>query len=41
MPITNKLLAALPRKDHQRLSAGLERVTLTFGEILYEPVTPF
>jgi CRP-like cAMP-binding protein len=41
MPIPNKLLAALPRKDYQRLSTGLERVTLTFGEILYEPVTPF
>ncbi len=37
MPIENKLLAALPRKDYQRLLTGLEPVTLTFGEILYEP----
>ncbi len=36
-PIANSLLAALPGKDYQRLLAGLEPVTLTFGEILYEP----
>ena len=35
--IENSLLAALPRKDYRRLLAGLQQVTLTFGEILYEP----
>ena len=33
--IENSLLAAVPRKEYQRLLAGLEPVTLTFGEILY------
>ncbi|HWH48391.1 MAG TPA: Crp/Fnr family transcriptional regulator [Burkholderiales bacterium] len=36
LPIENSLLAALPRKEYQRLLAGLEPVTLTFGEILYD-----
>ncbi len=35
--IENSLLAAVPRKDYRRLLAGLEPVTLTFGEVLYEP----
>ena len=35
--IENSLLAALPRKEHQRLLARLEPVKLTFGEVLYEP----
>jgi CRP-like cAMP-binding protein len=35
--IENSLLAAIPRKEHRRLAAGLEPVTLTFGEVLYEP----
>ena len=35
--IENSLLAALPRKAYQHLLAGLESVTLTFGEVLYEP----
>lgn len=35
--IGNSLLAALPRMEYQRLAAGLEPVTLTFGEVLYEP----
>lgn len=33
----NRLLAALPRRDHQRLARYLEPVALTFGEVLYEP----
>ncbi len=36
-PIANRVLAALPRGDYQRLSAKLEPVTLAFGEVLYEP----
>jgi PAS domain S-box-containing protein len=38
--IANKLLAALPRKDYQKLVGGFEEVTLTYGEILYEPGDP-
>ncbi len=37
MTHANTLLAALPRKDYQRMLSGLEECTLTFGEILYEP----
>jgi CRP-like cAMP-binding protein len=33
----NKLLSALPRRHYQRLLSGLEPVTLTFGQVLYEP----
>ena len=39
-PIANHLLAALPGKEYQRLLADLEPVTLTFGEIVYEPGVP-
>jgi len=39
-PVANSLLAALPRRDYRRLLSGLEPVTLTFGEILYEPGKP-
>jgi len=35
--IANSLLAGLPRKDYRRLLAGLEPVTLTYGEVLFEP----
>jgi len=38
--IANHLLAALPRKEYQRLLTSLEPVTLTFGEVLYEPGKP-
>jgi CRP-like cAMP-binding protein/PAS domain-containing protein len=34
---TNRLLAALPAKDYERLLASLEPVQLTYGEVLYEP----
>jgi hypothetical protein len=34
---TNRLLAALPKKDYQRLLPRLESVTLIFGDILFEP----
>jgi len=33
----NTLLETLPRAEYRRLRAGLEPVTLTFGEILYQP----
>ena len=36
-PLQNRLLAALPRQDFQRLAPHLEQVSLTFGEVLYEP----
>lgn len=36
-PVANRLLAALPAKDYQRLLPELEPVTLTFGDILFEP----
>lgn len=40
VPVANSLLAALPRRDYQRLLSGFEPVTLTFGEILYEQGKP-
>ena len=36
-PVANRLLAALPKKEYQRLLPGLEQVTLPFAEVLYEP----
>jgi CRP-like cAMP-binding protein len=35
-PILNRLLAALPRKEYQRLLPELEEVTLTFSDVLYQ-----
>jgi CRP-like cAMP-binding protein len=37
IPEANRLLAALPRKLREHLRANLERVVLTYGEVLYEP----
>jgi Crp-like helix-turn-helix domain len=37
---TNRLLAALPRAEYQRLFPGLELVTLNFGDVLHEPDVP-
>jgi CRP-like cAMP-binding protein len=34
--VANRLLAALPRKDYEKLLSALEPVALTFGEILYD-----
>ncbi|MCK9285119.1 MAG: Crp/Fnr family transcriptional regulator [Rhodocyclaceae bacterium] len=36
-PDENRLLAALSRPSYQRLAEYLEPVSLTFGQILYEP----
>ena len=36
-PAANRLLAALPKKEYQRLLPELERVPLAFGDILYKP----
>lgn len=33
----NRLLAALPAREYERLLAGFEPVKLTYGEVLYEP----
>jgi CRP-like cAMP-binding protein len=36
----NRLLAALPAKEYERLLAGSEPVKLSYGEVLYEPGEP-
>lgn len=36
-PVTNRLLAALPKKEYQKLLPELEEVKLVFGDILFEP----
>src|SRR6201988_1947082 len=33
----NRLLATLPNEQYERLLPLLKRITLTFGEVLYEP----
>lgn len=38
--MANRLLAALPPREYRSLLAHLVPVTLTFGEILYEPGKP-
>jgi CRP-like cAMP-binding protein len=35
--VTNRLLAALPTQEYQRLLPELELVTLNFAEVIYEP----
>jgi CRP-like cAMP-binding protein len=37
VPISNSLLAALPRRSYLRLLPGLTPVELVFGAVLYEP----
>jgi len=39
-PVSNNLLAALPREEYQRLLPNLEPVSLSIKQILYEPNTP-
>jgi len=36
-PVANRLLAALPREEYERLLPELEQVSLPFAEVLYEP----
>ncbi len=36
---TNRVLASIPPKQYRRLQAQLEPITLTFGQVLYEPGT--
>jgi CRP-like cAMP-binding protein len=36
-PTVNRLLAALPKKEYERLQPELKPVKLTLGEVLYEP----
>jgi hypothetical protein len=36
-PPTNRLLAALPAKEYQRLLPKLENVTLAFAQVIYKP----
>jgi len=37
VPLTNRLLAALPKKEYQLLLPQLSHVALTFGDVLFEP----
>lgn len=37
VPVANSLLAALPREERRHLIDELEPVSLTYGEVLYEP----
>lgn len=37
MPITNRILASLPRNTSQHLLTNLESVSLKFRQVLYEP----
>ena len=36
-PPANRLLAALPKREYQRLLPQLKTTTLTFGDVLWEP----
>ncbi|MEQ1516012.1 MAG: Crp/Fnr family transcriptional regulator [Usitatibacteraceae bacterium] len=40
VPVANRVLAALSRKEYQSLLPMLEPVTLAFGDVLYEPGAP-
>jgi CRP-like cAMP-binding protein len=38
--VENQMLAALPKKEYQRLLSKLEHVTLAFADVLYDPDQP-
>lgn len=40
IPVTNRLLATLPRQEYERLLPHMERVCLDFKQILYAPGQP-
>ena len=40
LPISNRLLAAVPRVEYQKMADHLDPVTVSFGEVLYEPGEP-
>jgi CRP-like cAMP-binding protein len=40
VPVSSRLLAALPRKDYRNLLPVLKPIKLTFGQILYESHAP-
>ena len=40
IPVGNRLLAALPRDEYERLLPNLETVSLTYKQVLYEPREP-
>ncbi len=40
MGASNQLLASLPVREYARFLTGLEQVTLTYGQVLYEPGEP-
>lgn len=37
LPIANRLLAALPKKDYRRLLPELEQVVMPFAKVIHEP----
>ncbi len=39
-PISNKILAALPREEYERLVPNLETISLSFKQLIYQPNEP-
>ena len=37
----NRVLASIPAKEYKRLQAHLEPTELKFGQVLYEPGSPY
>jgi CRP-like cAMP-binding protein len=40
LPLSNRILNALPREEYERLAAYLEPVEMRVGEVLYQPNEP-